>query len=408
MFLLSAKSMGSASADPVHTGTRVTANQQPMTSQHTAPQLTTHKALPANAVSTHPSQGKRIWIDLDNSPHVPFFAPIISELERRGYSVVLTARDCFQVCALADLHNFRYQRVGRHYGKHKALKAFGTCLRAVQLAPYAWRERPDLAVSHGSRSQLICGKLARIPTVVICDYEFAEPVPGVAPTWVIVPEVIPDTTVRFGDRCVLKYPGIKEDVYASGLNPDPSVMAEFGIDQEDTIVTLRPPASEAHYRSPESDKLLDATLRRLSHLTGVRIISLPRNDKQAFVLRKTWPDLFSSGKMMIPKGAVDGLNLIWHSDLVIGGGGTMNREAAALGVPVYSIFRGNIGAVDRYLAASGRLVLLESVSDVQNKLIVARRSRTPRAHMSASGALERIVEHLTGILDAGDEGRIHN
>jgi predicted glycosyltransferase len=371
-----------------------------MAAQSTEPQLTLHGIQNTNSLVGLRSTEKRVWIDLDNSPHIPFFAPIIAELERHGYSVALTARDCFQVCALADLHHFPYQRVGRHYGKHKAMKAFGTCLRAVQLLPCAWRKRPDLALSHGSRSQLISAKLARIPTVVICDYEFAEPVPGVAPTWVIVPEVIPDASVQFGRRRVLKYPGIKEDVYVSAFNPDPSLMAELDIDQGDTIVTLRPPASEAHYRSPESDKLLDATLDVLNRSTGVKIILLPRNEKQAFVLRRAWPNLFSSGKMTIPKYALDGLNLIWHSDLVISGGGTMNREAAALGVPVYSIFRGSIGAVDQHLAASGRLVLLESVQDVQKKLMVVRRNRTARTRVTKSRALEAIIDHLIGIIES--------
>lgn len=356
------------------------------------------------AGGARPVPQKRVWIDLDNSPHVPFFAPIMAELESRGYSVVLTARDCFQVCALADLFHFNYRRVGRHYGKHKLMKVFGTCLRAVQLLPCTRGNRPDLAVSHGSRSQLISAKLSGIPTVVICDYEFAEPVPGAAPTWVIVPEVIPDSSVQFGRRRVLKYPGIKEDVYVPGFKPDPSLLAELGLRQEEMIVTLRPPATEAHYRNSESDKLLDATLHLLSRTAGVKIVLLPRNEKQAAVLRKTWPELFSSGQMIIPKQAVGGLNLIWHSDLVISGGGTMNREAAALGVPVYSIFRGQIGAVDRYLAVSGRLVLLESVEDVRKRLILARRYRAG-ATQSTSDTLKAIMHHLTAIIESdGCEG----
>src|SRR5215471_18585169 len=104
-------------------------------------------------------RGKRVWIDLDNSPHVPFFAPIIAELESRGYVVSVTARDCFQVCALADLLQLRYRVIGQHYGKHLVMKALGTCVRAVQLLPGTWKQKPALAVSHGSRSQLIASKL---------------------------------------------------------------------------------------------------------------------------------------------------------------------------------------------------------------------------------------------------------
>jgi uncharacterized protein len=344
---------------------------------------------------------KTVWVDLDNSPHVPFFAPIIGELERQGYSVFLTARHCFQVCALADLFQLHYRRIGRHYGKSFVMKASGTCLRAFQLLPGAWRHRPDLAVSHGSRSQLISAKLAGIPTVVICDYEFAKPVPGAAPTWVMVPEVIPAESVHFGHRRILKYPGIKEDVYVPAFKPDSAILAELGLDAGRIIVTLRPPANEAHYHNPESDKLLDATLDLLSRQPKVQVVLLPRHAKQGTALRKMWPELFTSGQMMIPKGAVDGLNLMWHSDLVISGGGTMNREAAALSVPVYSIFRGNIGAVDRYLAAAGRLVLLESAEDVRTKLVVKQRRRQACAEMQARSALKVIVDQLVSILEAG-------
>jgi predicted glycosyltransferase len=125
---------------------------------------------------------------------------------------------------------------------------------------------------------------------------------------------------------------------------------------------------------------------------------LPRNDKQADVARKTWPDLFSQGRITIPDHAIDGLNLIWLSDLVISGGGTMNREAAAMGVPVFSIFRGRIGAVDRYLANSGRLVLLENVEDVHKKLILKRRSHPAHTEARANGALGAIVDQIVAIL----------
>ena len=81
---------------------------------------------------------KRIWIDLDNSPHVPFFSPIIGELNKLGYEVLLTARDCSQTCGLADLFHLQYKRIGRHYGKHKIFKVAGTVFRA--LTAYAYCE----------------------------------------------------------------------------------------------------------------------------------------------------------------------------------------------------------------------------------------------------------------------------
>ena len=341
---------------------------------------------------------RKIWIDLDNSPHVPFFVPIKTELERRGYSVCLTARNAFQVYGLADLFHLSYRRVGRHYGKNKIMKALGTAYRSLQLLPTAFQERPELAISHGSRSQLIAATVARIPSLIIEDYEFARFLPGLAPTWVMVPELIPDSSVQFTSSKILKYPGIKEDVYVPLFKPDPSIKTQLGLVEGTMVVTVRPPATEAHYHNPESEILFDAVIEVLSHTDTTQVVLLPRNDKQALSLRKSWPDLFSKGKIMIPDHAIDGLNLIWYSDVVVSGGGTMNREAAAMGVPVYSIFRGPIGAVDRYLANNGRLVLLESVEDVRTKLILKRRSQPVRAEMGTRGALRSIVDHIVAIM----------
>jgi predicted glycosyltransferase len=261
------------------------------------------------------------------------------------------------------------------------------------------RAKPLLALSHGSRSQLLAAKLARIPTLVIFDYEFARALPGLASNYAMAPEVVA-SSIGHGNCKILKYPGIKEDVYVPQFKPDPAIETQLRIDGEHIVVTLRPPANEAHYRNPESEKLLQATIEMLAADERVQVILVPRNGKQASSMRALWPGLFASGKMIIPEHVVDGLNLIWYSDLVISGGGTMNREAAAMGVPVYSIFRGPIGAVDRYLAANGRLVLLESIDDVKSKVRLVRRSRSIDARMAPRPALDSIVNHIVAILKA--------
>jgi predicted glycosyltransferase len=341
---------------------------------------------------------KKIWVDLDNSPHVPFFVPIIRELERRGFSVVVTARRCFQVCDLAEMFHLKYTPVGRHFGRHKSLKAVGLLLRSLQLLPTALRGRPALALSHGSRSQTIASAVLGIPSIVILDYEYAEFLPVFKPTWVIAPDVIPEAVLRIEAHRVFRYPGIKEDVYTSTFTPDSDIMSELSLDQGDIIVTVRPPANEAHYHNPEGDHLFRTAIDRLIGLPDTKIVMMPRNAKQADSVQRTWPEAFARRKMIIPGRAVNGLNLIWHSDLVISGGGTMNREAAAMGVPVYSVFRGTIGAVDRYLASRGRLVLLDSVEDVRTKLVVERRKRSAYLRMAENGALSTIVDHIVAAL----------
>jgi predicted glycosyltransferase len=346
-----------------------------------------------------PQTGKRIWIDLDNSPHVPFFLPIIEQLQNRGYGVILTARDSYQVCELLKFHHISCKVIGGHWGKNRALKILGTLLRATQLLPLMVGAKADLAVSHGSRAQLLSSFVLRIPTVTIVDYEFAAKVAGVKSDWIFMPHFIPSGSPQQARKQVLKYPGLKEDVYVPRFRPDPSLRTELGLGPEDLVVTLRPPATEAHYHNAEAEVLLDAALNLLVEKPEARVILLPRNEKQARVLRRDWAQWIKDRKVIIPDQVVDGLNLIWISDLVISGGGTMNREAAALGVPVYSIFRGSIGGVDQYLASSGRLVLIESVEDIRTKVVLKRRALTSPNSVPSNPVLESIVAGIISIAE---------
>jgi len=239
----------------------------------------------------------------------------------------------------------------------------------------------------------------RIPSITIFDYEFVNQITLPSMGWVMVPEVLPDEAVHFRRDRILKYPGIKEDVYVQFFKPDPSAMGQLGINGKDIVVTVRPPAINAHYHNPESERLLAAAIEFIGRNPAVKIILLPRYPEQARALRKSWPGLFASGRMLIPEHVVDGLNLIWYSDLVISGGGTMNREAAALNVPVYSIFRGKIGAVDHYLSGCGRLVLLESTDDVPKRVVIARRTRPANAHSGTSVTLQAIINHVLRVLE---------
>lgn len=341
--------------------------------------------------------GKRIWIDLDNSPHVPFFVPIMNTLQKRGAEIMLSARNTYQVCDLLELFQLHCKVVGRHYGKNKIMKVLGNTTRALQLVPGAVRARPDLAVSHGSRAQVLVGKALGIPTVLMQDYEFSTRTGFLEADWVFTPEVVPNRAMCSRPERVLKYPGLKEDVYAPGFIPNRLILKELKISTGDLIVTLRPPATEAHYHNSRSDVLFAETLRFLDR-PDVTTIILPRSPHQEQAIRREWNHLIASGRMIIPDKAIDGLNLIWFSDLVISGGGTMNREAAALGTPVYSIFRGKIGAVDKYLAEQGRLTLLETAEEIREKIVLRRWNRPARPDPRNRRALKSIVENIAMIL----------
>ena len=342
---------------------------------------------------------KKIWIDLDNSPHVPFFLPIMEGLERRGYQILLTARDSYQVCELLRLHRLSCQVVGRHHGKNWFLKVLGTAFRAGQLLPLVMTERPHLAVAHGSRAQAIVAASLGIPSVMMFDYEFSNAAGLLRPDWVFVPDVIPEEHIRQKPHRVLRYQGLKEDVYVPRFKPDPNVRHLLGVRPNELFVTVRPPATEAHYHNPESETFFTETLRYLLGHPDVRVVMLPRNETQATILRSSWGRAIEEGRIIVPLHAVDGLNLIWNSDLVISGGGTMNREAAALGVPVFSIFRGRMGAVDRYLARTGRLTLIERVEDIPTKIVLERRKPAVWGSANHSGALNCIVDAISSIAE---------
>lgn len=351
------------------------------------------------AKSTSSRRGDRIWIDLENTPHIPFFKPIIRELEARGYQVVITARDAYQTCQMAERYGLPFTTVGRHYGKHKFWKVWGLFVRAFRLLPFALRHKPRMALNHGSRTQTLVANLLGIPTVTIMDYEHAAELRFLRPLWDITPSVVPHGSIpcRAGGG-ILSYPGIKEDVYVQEFKPDPAILKQLALDPARLIVTVRPPATEAHYHNSEADRLFENFMNRLSATPGAQAVVLPRNKRQELELRTDWPQWFASGKAIIPSGVVEGLNLVWHSDLVVSGGGTMNREAAALGVPVYSIFRGKIGAVDRQLEAEGRMVLIKNTAEIQTKIPLVLRLKDSAIRFQPRPALDAIVKHIEHIL----------
>src|SRR5205814_356349 len=169
------------------------------------------------------------------------------------------------------------------------------------------------------------------------------------------------------------------------FRPDPALVHQLGLNSGNIIVTVRPPANEAHYHNPESETFFVEFMKRVRATPGLKAVLLPRNKNQESQIRGSWPEWFTNSKVIVPKGAVDGLNLLWFSDLVVSGGGTMNREAAALGVPVYSMFRGKSGGVDRRLEQEGRLVMIRTSAEVETKIVFKRREK--QAHADGSPRL---------------------
>ena len=309
----------------------------------------------------------RIWIDLANSPHVPFFRSLANELTKRDHEIVVTARDFAETVELAATAGFAAQVIGAHGGGKLSGKAGNLVQRALALARWGRGRELDLALSHNSYSQILAARALSLRTVTLMDYEH-QPANHLAfrmASRIIVPRTFPETAItRFGASPpkVRRYDGIKEDVYLADFNADPEfekTLREFGIVPSDVLVTVRPPASEALYHRFENE-LFDQLLERLSTIPSVKVVLLPRNDSQ----RRSYSARYGS-KLILPAAPLDGANLIASSDLVVSAGGTMNREAAALGVPAASIYLGEWAAVDEQLLNEGRLRRIFTPDDVR-------------------------------------------
>jgi len=308
----------------------------------------------------------RVWIDLANSPHVLFFAPLVREFERRGIEVVITARDFAQTVGLAHLHGLRAESVGRHGGRSAAGKARAILWRAAALRRFARRVRPDLAVGHNSYAQALAARSLGIPIITLMDYEHtpANHLNFRLARRILLPRAIPPEAVRrYGARPgkVVRYDGFKEQVYLEDFVPADATLDDLlptDLWSRFVVAVARPPADFAIYhrfRNP----LFETWLRQAGSEPDIRIVLLPRTAEQ-----KARAQELGLPSVIVPERPVDGAELIARADLVVSAGGTMNREAAVLGVPAYSLFAGETAAVDRALADLGRLVFVRRKADL--------------------------------------------
>ncbi|HET9085923.1 MAG TPA: DUF354 domain-containing protein [Acidobacteriaceae bacterium] len=307
-------------------------------------------------------QSVKIWVDIATSPQVLFLRPIIAELRGRGHELLITTRNSTETVPLADRLGLSHTVVGSHGGRTMLGKTGGLSLRAAQLARIVRRQHISLALSHGSYSQAMAAYFLGIPLVTCTDYE-GHPANHVlcrVAKKILVPNLFdPPSLYRFGASPgkVESYGGLKEDVYLADFVPNPGFAETAGIPSHNVVVTMRPPSLVAAYhrfKNPLFDELLTYVL---SH-PNTFVVLVPRGSEQ----RRHYEQMQGS-RMLVPAKILDGPDLVYHSDLVIGAGGTMNREAAALGIRVYTVFKGAMGSVDKHLIASGRMVRIESKDD---------------------------------------------
>jgi uncharacterized protein len=298
----------------------------------------------------------KVWVDVTNSPHVVFFRPLIRLLRERGHDVHVTARAFAQTLELLDAAGIAHEVVGPpHAGAGRAGKARAMGSRLRALRAWAREARPDLALSHASHELPLTARPLGLPSAYAFDYEYALAQHSLgcrAATRVVVPAAIPQERLdRLGARegKVRRYDGLKEEYALHGFRPDGDVPAQLGLDTAGVLVVVRTPPEVSLYHRHGSPVFTEV-LERLGTTPGVTAVVLSRTAEQrASIAGRGLPGL------VVPQHAVDAPSLVALADLVVSAGGTMNREAVALGTPVYTTFAGRLGAVDEALLDEGRL-----------------------------------------------------
>jgi predicted glycosyltransferase len=302
----------------------------------------------------------RVWVDLTNSPHVLVMRPLIERMRAAGHDVQVTARDFAQTLQLLERYRMDHTAIGHHRGGKLADKGAGLVQRSLALARWARGRRFDAAMGHGSNDVTVAAKLLGIPSSTAFDYEWAKVQHTVncrLAARIVVPEVIPpERLYPYGatDAKLQRYEGLKEEYYLADFEPDRAVLDELGLDDQKPLAVVRTPPDVSLYHRFENDVFA----RLLDRLGDVQTVVLPRTQAQR-------EELARAGGFIVPERAIDAPSLVAFADMVVSAGGTMNREAVALGTPVYTTFEGKLGAVDERLLAEGRLRRLDDPSAVK-------------------------------------------
>src|SRR5215216_6302390 len=336
----------------------------------------------------------RIWIDMTAPAHPLVFRPIISRLREQGHEVEVTARDYAQTLQLLDMLGIEHTAFGRHGGESRTRKVAALFTRARQMRKFAKGKQFDLAACHGSNDLPIAARRLGIPAVDMFDYEFATYQHNVGcrlAKRVMTPDSIPPGRLRrygVNGAKLAQYPGLKEEYYLADFEPNPAVLEQLGLDTANVLVVLRPPPDVSLYHR-KSNPLFPQVVRRLGTHEGVQAIVLPRTTAQKEYVRS-----LELASLVIPDHAVDAQSLIAFSDLVVSAGGTMNREAVALGTPVYTTYGGRLGGVDEALIRQGHLrpLTVPRVLDLRKRNRERERVRRDPAQM-----LELLLSTREGI-----------
>jgi predicted glycosyltransferase len=357
--------------------------------------------------SYNKNSSKRIWIDLDDSTQIPFFAPIVKNLEEKGYNVLISGRNYSKIKLLADLYNLDYIPTAKQFDKNNFTKILNSFFRSFQLLLFVIKSKPTIAITHGSVSQMIAAFILRIPIAMFLDYEFIRALPTlIKPNIIFMPNILYNNLhSSFGTK-IFSYPGRKEDIYLHNFAPDSNIITNLKIDTSSIIIFIKLQSYKNFDKDYQRKQLFQEIIKMLTNNETTRTIILLQDELGKAEILKYFNIDLNSEKLLIQTEIIDELNLLWHSDIVISDSRSLNREASSMGIPVYNIFHDKLGAVDSHLVKNNRLILIENIKDVRTKIQIKKKQKLIKLLNINSLALQSVSNEIENFISEVVENKL--
>ena len=334
----------------------------------------------------------KIWIDISNAPHVRFFRDIIKHLENEGEDVIITARDFGDIHKLMNTYGIDFISVGKH-GVSLYDKLKDSTDRIEGLLDVVAGEKIDVAVSkHSIELPRIAFGLG-IPSLYILDNEHASAANKLTLPLcdrIITPNIIDLwKLMKFGadPNSIISYNGTSELMHFKSFKYNDNIFNDLNLNLKySKTILMRPEPSLASYLNTDCNKsVLSPIVDILKDYANILI--LPRFKQQAKIFK-------GIENVTILKPPVDTSSLIKKCDLVIGAGGTMNRESAILQTPVISCYPGETLSVDQYYINQDLMFRSIDIEEITQKALDFIISDKPTIPLKTDDLFGLIVDNI--------------
>ncbi len=338
-----------------------------------------------------------LWFDLGVPKNVLFFKPFIERLTERGESLLVTSRggeDFRELLTLLRVHHLDAAIVGEYGGGALAGKLQASLDRQLGLLELVKGKPVDRLITLANVDSCRVAFGLGIPVVNFCDLptkgdgEALTPVARLTlplSAKVLHPFVVPETIfTRFLESAdVIRYDFLDPVLYLKDQTPDRSLIGTLPLDATKKTVCFREEEYMASYVTSTQDWVVE-TLGRL----GANLIVIPRYGSER--IRQALPD------SIVVDSGVELSAVLPFVDVMIGGGGTINIEAAYWGTPVIST-RSFLSHYDEYLITNVLMqhgISAEQVGDLYQQLCDSRTDSTILREQASMVSIDSLLQSI--------------